>query len=64
MDPSHPQHRSPPRGWEAAVAKLAKKRAEELGKVVTKLAAERPAGTSRKAAPRKRARKRAAARRR
>jgi len=59
MDPSHPQHRSPPRGWEAAVAKLARRRAEELGKVATKLASAKP----RRPAQRKRARKRTGSRR-
>lgn len=30
MDPSSPSHRNPPPGWEAAVARLAEQRAEEL----------------------------------
>jgi hypothetical protein len=30
MNPSSPSHRNPPRGWEAAVARMAEQRAEEL----------------------------------
>lgn len=30
LDPSSPSHRSPPPGWEQAVAKLARSRAAEL----------------------------------
>jgi hypothetical protein len=66
MDPSHPQHRSPPKGWEAAVAKLARKRAEELGRVAARVgtveAGAKRAKSPRRAAAKKRTRKAAARR--
>ena len=61
MDPGNPQHRKPPRGWEAAVAKLARKRSEELKKIADKLgkaASSAPARAPRKAAAKKSRRRR------
>lgn len=39
MDADKPGHRSPPPGWQAAAAKLAKKRADQLRRLAEKLAA-------------------------
>jgi hypothetical protein len=33
-------HRSPPKGWEQAIAKLARKRAEELARMADRVAAD------------------------
>jgi hypothetical protein len=68
---SNPQHRPPPEGWEAAVAKIARRRIEELRKLVNELerAPKKRAGArksraktagKRKAAKRGGARKKAA----
>ena len=37
MDPEAVNYRTPPEGWEKALAKLAEKRAKELQKLATKL---------------------------
>lgn len=37
LDRDHRNHRDPPRGWEAAVARLARKRAEELARLAREL---------------------------
>lgn len=37
MDPEAANYRSPPDGWEKALAKLAEKRAKDLQKLATKL---------------------------
>lgn len=37
LDPSAKAHRSPPDGWEAVLARLARKRAESLQKLADKL---------------------------
>jgi hypothetical protein len=37
LDPESPAYRSPPSGWEAAIARLARKRAAELVKLADQL---------------------------
>jgi hypothetical protein len=52
LDPRNPQHRKPPPGWQAAVAKLASRRAEELSRLVAQLAGASQ-GVARKARSRR-----------
>jgi hypothetical protein len=49
MDPDSPHYRKPPVGWEAAVAKLARRRGKELEGLAKKLE-ESPADEPRKIA--------------
>ena len=37
MDPNSPEYRSPPSGWEKAIARLARERAAELVKLAEEL---------------------------
>ncbi|MCI0436016.1 MAG: hypothetical protein L0271_20605 [Gemmatimonadetes bacterium] len=37
LHPTNPQHRDPPDGWEAAVVKVARRRAEELARLADAL---------------------------
>ena len=39
MDADKPGHRSPPRGWEAAAAKLARRKAEQFKRLAERLSA-------------------------
>jgi hypothetical protein len=52
LDPSNPGYTRPPRGWEDAVLKLARRRAAELAKLVDQLEREEDSAAKRKPAKR------------
>ncbi len=64
LHPTNPQHRLPPDGWEAAVVKVARRRAIELDRLAEKLATRAArAKAGRKTARKKAGRKKAAKKR-
>jgi hypothetical protein len=50
LDPSNPSFRNPPQGWERAVLRLARRRLDELTRLIDRLSREAPRASARKAA--------------
>jgi len=63
LHPTNPQHRNPPEGWEAAVVKVARRRAIALERLAEKLDAGAKPAKKRRASARKPGRKTARGRR-